>query len=266
MMKEWFLSTELIGLDTMPGTIAGISQKAKRENWKSRKAKGGGRSLEYHICNFNDDIIQQLNSIYPDQTFYSGKNSNLATSDAFKAPIPRYAQEQAINELIDTGKFEELKKYIHLLLEQPMIGDLEFSDHVELDFYDVGVSDGHSSLVLQEDECDCLIFSSKFFDDEIGVNIENVFLMPVKGDSMAPTLRGNAIVMVNRVEAFYADGIYVFKFGSQIMIKRLQFTKTGLNVVSDNTTTYEPWKITHEEISSGNFELIGEVVWSGQKV
>ncbi len=49
------------------------------------------------------------------------------------------------------------------------------------------------------------------------------------------------------------------------MVKRLQFTKSDLSVVSNNTT-YEPWELTKNEMTTVDFEIIGEVVWSGQRV
>ena len=88
--------------------------------------------------------------------------------------------------------------------------------------------------------------------------------MPVRGDSMTPTLKNQALIMVNRIEDFAGDGIYVFRFDGQLMVKRLQFTKSGLSVVSDNTT-YEPWELTRNEMTTVDFEIIGEVVWSGQR-
>mgnify|MGYP001177092477 CR=1 FL=1 len=88
--------------------------------------------------------------------------------------------------------------------------------------------------------------------------------MPVRGDSITPTLKNQALIMVNRIEDFAGDGIYVFRFDGQLMVKRLQFTKSGLSVVSDNTT-YEPWELTRNEMTTVDFEIIGEVVWAGQR-
>jgi phage repressor protein C with HTH and peptisase S24 domain len=82
---------------------------------------------------------------------------------------------------------------------------------------------------------------------------------------MYPTLKNGSLVMVNRVEQYTGDGIYVFRFDGQLMVKRLQFSKTGLGVVSDNST-YEKWELTKDEIISNDFEIIGEVVWSGQRM
>ncbi|MUJ39073.1 LexA family transcriptional regulator [Aliivibrio fischeri] len=137
--------------------------------------------------------------------------------------------------------------------------------YIELDFYDVEVSAGSGSLVVQENQPEGIAFSRNFIINEIGVKPNNIFLMPVRGDSMAPTLQNQAIIMVNRIEEFTGDGIYVFRFDGQLMVKRLQFTKAGLSIVSDNET-YEKWELTRKEMTTFDFEIIGEVVWAGQKV
>ncbi|UTV27513.1 LexA family transcriptional regulator [Photobacterium atrarenae] len=136
---------------------------------------------------------------------------------------------------------------------------------VSLDFYEVAVSAGHGALVVSEEKSSDIVFSEAFIHNEIGVNPNNIFLMPVKGDSMYPTLKNGCLVMVNRVDQFTGDGIYVFRFDGQLMVKRLQFSKHGLNVTSDNTS-YKPWELSKEEIMSSDFEVIGEVVWSGQRM
>lgn len=137
--------------------------------------------------------------------------------------------------------------------------------YIELDFYDVEVSAGAGALVVQENQPEGIAFSHNFITNDIGVRANNIFLMPVRGDSMTPTLQNQALIMVNRIEDFTGDGIYVFRFDGQLMVKRLQFTKAGLSIVSDNET-YEKWELTRKEMATFDFEIIGEVVWAGQKV
>ncbi|MUK91662.1 transcriptional regulator [Aliivibrio fischeri] len=139
------------------------------------------------------------------------------------------------------------------------------SKYIELDFYDVEVSAGSGALVVQENQPEGIAFSRNFITNEIGVRPNNIFLMPVRGDSMTPTLQNQAVIMVNRIEEFTGDGIYVFRFDGQLMVKRLQFTKAGLSIVSDNET-YEKWELTRKEMTTFDFEIIGEVVWAGQKI
>ncbi|MDO6583205.1 S24 family peptidase [Photobacterium sp. 2_MG-2023] len=137
--------------------------------------------------------------------------------------------------------------------------------YVHLDLYEVEVSAGHGALVVSEEKSSDIVFSESFINNEIGVNANNIFLMPVKGDSMYPTLKNGSLVMVNRVDQYTGDGIYVFRFDGQLMVKRLQFSKHGLSVTSDNDS-YQPWELSKEEVMSNDFEVVGEVVWSGQRM
>lgn len=61
--------------------------------------------------------------------------------------------------------------------------------YMTLDFYDVEVSAGHGALVEREEKSTEIVFSEEFISKSIGVNPNEVFLMPVRGDSMAPTLK-----------------------------------------------------------------------------
>ncbi|CAK2858238.1 putative transcriptional regulator [Vibrio cyclitrophicus] len=137
--------------------------------------------------------------------------------------------------------------------------------YVTLNFYDVEVSAGHGALVERDEESTEIVFSEKFISKSIGVNPNEVFLMPVRGDSMAPTLKNQALVMVHKVDEFSGDGVYVFRFDGQLMVKRLQFMPKVIKVVSDNHT-YENWELLKDDLKNEDFQIIGEVVWSGQRM
>lgn len=49
------------------------------------------------------------------------------------------------------------------------------------------------------------------------------------------------------------------------MVKRIQFLPQGIKVVSDNAA-YEPWELSKRDTQSADFEIIGDVVWSGQRM
>ncbi|MEQ6344539.1 S24 family peptidase [Vibrio cyclitrophicus] len=137
--------------------------------------------------------------------------------------------------------------------------------YMTLDFYDVEVSAGHGALVEREEKSTEIVFSEEFISKSIGVNPNEVFLMPVRGDSMAPTLKNQALVMVHKVDEFSGDGVYVFRFDGQLMVKRLQFMPKVIKVVSDNPT-YENWELLKDDLKNEDFQIIGEVVWSGQRM
>lgn len=50
MKKEWFSTNELAGMDGLPSTEQGVNQKARREQWATRKRSGvQGKAVEYHV-------------------------------------------------------------------------------------------------------------------------------------------------------------------------------------------------------------------------
>ncbi|MEQ3495217.1 MULTISPECIES: S24 family peptidase [Vibrio] len=161
---------------------------------------------------------------------------------------------------------EKIPEDIFLKAEEiSKTGSVAPKGYLELKFYDVEVSAGHGTLVEKEEESSAMVFSERFIRQELGFNPNNIFLMPVRGDSMAPTLKNQSIVMVNRVDGFSTDGIYVFRYDNRLMVKRLQFLPNGIKVVSDNSS-YEAWELGKKDIEGADFEIIGEVVWSGQRM
>lgn len=136
---------------------------------------------------------------------------------------------------------------------------------VNLTFYDVEASAGNGSLIEIETARD-MSFAERYLRDELYVNPSEVFLMRAKGDSMYPTLKDGSLIMVKRVDDFSGDGIYVFRVNGQVMVKRLQFQPTKIIFKSDNAQFYEPWELTHKEIESTDFEILGQAVWGGGKL
>lgn len=153
------------------------------------------------------------------------------------------------------SKAEEIEKH----------GSVTPRGYVSIKLYEVSASAGSGSLVENEDPSTAIIFSEKFLRKDLGYKPENVFLMSVRGDSMSPTLKNQSIVMVNRITDFASDGIYVFRFEGALLVKRLQFLPERIEVVSDNPT-YKTWEIMKKDLEHKDFQIIGEVVWSGQRM
>ncbi|MBM2913723.1 transposase [Escherichia coli] len=58
---EWFTLNELTGLQGLPKTVQGITQKAKRANWTRRRKSGvQGKIYEYHISSLPKDVQKVL--------------------------------------------------------------------------------------------------------------------------------------------------------------------------------------------------------------
>ncbi|SCB89363.1 Phage repressor protein C, contains Cro/C1-type HTH and peptisase s24 domains [Gilliamella bombicola] len=80
-----------------------------------------------------------------------------------------------------------------------------------------------------------------------GVNANNLKVINVSGDSMQGTFEsGDAIYVDVSKRAFEGDGIYVFTFGRNLYVKRLQIIKNIIRVKSDNKL-YDSWEIHEDE-------------------
>ncbi|MUJ21335.1 helix-turn-helix domain-containing protein [Aliivibrio fischeri] len=224
-MREWFLTSELMALDGMPGTTAGIAKRAKRNDWKSRKANGQGRSLEYHISNFNEDIIAQLKSLYGNTAdvtpIKSNASSILKINDIEMYPIPVYNVYAAcgFGRTVDSEyqlrmeflPSQRLKKF-NLDIESARI----ISCHG--DSMEDTLSDGDEVLVdIREQE------------------------HPVK------------------------NGVYVIRIGQNVFIKRLKYNiiAESYDVISDNKSEYDPFTLTANQLE--DFAVIGKVVTTVMK-
>lgn len=90
---------------------------------------------------------------------------------------------------------------------------------------------------------------------------QNMSLIKVQGDSMAPTLLSGDLVLVDHSRSTIASqgGIYAISIGSEIMIKRVQPSfPNKLLVISDNKQ-YAPY-----EIATENIRVNGKVIWLGR--
>jgi phage repressor protein C with HTH and peptisase S24 domain len=82
------------------------------------------------------------------------------------------------------------------------------------------------------------------------------------GDSMLGTINpGELVVLDVTVNRFVSDGIYAFTYGDGMHIKRLQFLKDKIVVISDNRI-YDRWDIDSENESK--FHIHGFVVGKWQ--
>jgi phage repressor protein C with HTH and peptisase S24 domain len=97
----------------------------------------------------------------------------------------------------------------------------------------------------------------------LGLDIEDVFLSPLYGDSMLPTLAHGDIAVVNRRDVDMETGrIYLVSFDGQLYVKRAQWDEDGdfLWLMSDNDQTrFPPMKIAGEEFQQ--LRPLGRVVW-----
>ncbi len=74
------------------------------------------------------------------------------------------------------------------------------------------------------------------------------------------------MIMVNRYFNNLNDGIYVMRHENNLLVKLLQLLPDGIIKVKSDNSLYEPWEINKDKLNGTDIELIGRVVWSGQRM
>lgn len=205
--KEWYLTSDLKGIDGLPDTVRGINHKAKVENWVKRKPKGvKGRAYEYHINSFPEEVVKHLTG----KDLVSASNPHLSSIPYFDV----YASAGA-------GVI-------------PLEGD---ESHYSIEI--------HPQILLNQ-----------------GISPSGLFAMPVKGDSMEPSLYDGDIILVRRPNypPRMLEGVFVIRIDEQLFVKRIQFNKfaSRLRIDSDNSF-YDSYIIQGEDLNA--VEIIGEAVF-----
>ncbi|MBY0430676.1 MAG: S24 family peptidase, partial [Rhodospirillales bacterium] len=92
----------------------------------------------------------------------------------------------------------------------------------------------------------------------MGVGGEEVGGICVLGSGMEPTLReGDLAIVTLAARLVDRDGIYLFKVGGEVFLKRLQRRPGRLLVQSDNPA-YPCWEMTAEEME--RLDVLGRVI------
>lgn len=130
--------------------------------------------------------------------------------------------------------------------------------------YDVQASAGFGAIVDSEEHVASLAFPSGYLRRLTRANPRDLKIITVKGDSMAPTLNDDDVVMldVSKRDLSY-DGLFVVRDnGDGLLVKRVgRATRSGhITLISDNRV-YLPVERATTEI-----EVIGKVIWHGRKV
>ena len=226
-MREWFRTTELLGIDGLPSTPQGFSQKAKRSDWKSRKASGQGSSLEYHISNFDEDAIASLREKFGAQDIPDNVTE-----------IPNIREVKTVSEM----------------------------DMCAIPVYNVYAACGFGAENDSEYQVRTEFLPCEWLR-RFGLSEDTARIITCKGDSMETTLSDGEDVLVDIREQEHPvnHGVYVVRIGKHVYIKRLKYDimAEGYEVISDNRDEYESFIVNEDKLDE--FRVIGKVVTTVMK-
>lgn len=148
-----------------------------------------------------------------------------------------------------------------LSASEPQAKNKEQKEMIKIPFYEVYASAGNGSVPIEGEHSPYSIDIHPQLLIDQGVPTTNLFVMPVKGDSMESTLFDGDVVIVRREleSPRVLEGVYVIRIDNQVFIKRIQYNKfDGYMQVDSDNTFYRSFTIHGEDLNS--VQIIGEAL------
>lgn len=294
-MREWYLSSELVGLDGLANSTTGITQKAKRNKWLSRKSKEGTRALEYHISNFHPDVKKQLIEKYvtnPKEAELlmsleapkEGAKWGVSISEMLASTtLTEEALETELKNMFE-GKEHTVEEFGAILrgiqskysinknnvTEMPNVKSVkevsQMNEMCAVPVYNVYASCGFGALSDTEYQIRTEFLPCEWLK-RFGLTEEIARIIECHGDSMEDTLSDGDEVLVDTRELDHPvkHGVYVVRIGKHVYIKRLRYDimAEGYEVISDNIELYPSFIVNGDKLQE--FSVIGKVVTTVMK-
>jgi phage repressor protein C with HTH and peptisase S24 domain len=108
-------------------------------------------------------------------------------------------------------------------------------------------------------------FDERWLRGLTGSAADELSIIRVEGDSMAPTLNDGDDILVDRAGCNEAlrDGIYVLRVDDSLLVKRLAIHPLGKSVtVQSDNPAYPDWP----DCGLDDVHCIGRVIWAGRKI
>lgn len=166
---------------------------------------------------------------------------------------------------IPYDKIFEIIKNEKISFDYVFLGDDQTnSQYVKQDGYYItslthNASAGSSSDIegIEVYDTDNKVFvSSTFF--KFPINENETRILQVVGDSMLPKLQSGDWVIIDIVDKFLGDGLYVINYNNILMVKMLQFKPNGNIYIKSINPEYESYEI--ETDSQEIFYIVGRVI------
>ncbi len=206
-----------------------------------------------------DSVISRLRNVYNCRN-----NKELAEElNIFAANISKWKTRNTIpyKEVCETSVKKGIS--VNWLLTGQGEAREGGSEYINVPEYKIEASAGHGALV-EDDTPSQFIAIKKTSLAANGVNTSNLMIIYARGDSMEPTFNSGDPLFIDRTcsEVSPDGGIYVFNFGGDLFVKRLQLTFNGdLLVISDNSKYRE---MTIQKNDQEQINIVGRVAVYGR--
>jgi len=139
---------------------------------------------------------------------------------------------------------------------EPKIGEFmggeESPDDFDEDFalvprYDVEASAGRGSFAEDGPPVSWVAFRRDWLR-EAGLSPGRLVTATARGDSMVPTIKDGALLLIDTGDDLSQEGVYCFTVEGALFVKRLQLTMEGEVLILSDNPRYQPQRATTEQI------------------
>ncbi len=137
-------------------------------------------------------------------------------------------------------------------------------DQFRIPIYDVRLAAGSGTFLEREKRIGEMPVDGAFLRSLGLSSAEGLGVVQAEGDSMMPRISDGARVLIclsDKKDNRLTEGIYAFRLGDQLRIKRLRpIGLGGVEAISENPI-YAPERLEGEVMQ--HFEVLGRALWAG---
>jgi phage repressor protein C with HTH and peptisase S24 domain len=184
---------------------------------------------------------------------------------------PAYIQQfvrRGVPKRLKEEERRKLARYFSVsesLLGAPAPDEGEPSGLLSVKRHPVTVSAGPGAMVNEEVGKPYFAFDERWLKSLTPSRPDNLSIVRVEGDSMAPTLNAGDEILVDLGDSGQRlrDGIYVLRIDDAVVVKRLALNPVGRRVtVQSDNPAYPDWP----DCSLDTIKCIGRVIWAARRI
>ncbi len=160
---------------------------------------------------------------------------------------------------------DELPHRVQIL--QGSTGETDSAVYCKIPLFNIKATAGHESFVNDEKIGADLVFRRDWLNRELKSNPDNLFILSADSDSMEPTIKHDALIIVDKgIDWIVTEGIYILRRGDTILIKRIRrLSEDTVELISDNPAY---GKETIKLNNKPAITILGKAIyiWSGRKI
>ncbi len=142
-------------------------------------------------------------------------------------------------------------------------GDSPVTDDglVRVPIYDVKLAAGAGSFIDRERRIGDMPIDKWLLSALNLQSADGLGVLTAQGDSMVPLISDKARVLINFADKRLIEGVFAFRVGDDLRIKRLRPVGLGgVEAISENPV-YPPERLSGDVME--HFEIIGRALWAG---